>query len=221
MRRLAKRSLLKSMIVSTALAVMGLMAGPALAQSGSLEPPGSAVDGGGDPAPTTQTQPSWDQTLDASNGDGAGCDSTRFKCVMGGDAVLDIETGLVWEKAPGDRDNSGAVDAADKTTWASAQLDCRSLTTGNRRAWRLPTVHELASLLDPSSPAGLSLGHPFSDIQTSPTDGYWTGTSSFSDPTTLAFAVGIGTQTVGLGTKGSVVGHVWCVRGSQNHAATE
>ena len=48
----------------------------AWAQSGQLEPPSSAVDGGtGSPASTTQSQPSWDQLLPAHE---------RFQLVMGG-----------------------------------------------------------------------------------------------------------------------------------------
>ena len=42
---------------------LGLLVTGVQAQSGVLDPPPSAVDGVGAPVPTTQTQPSWDQSL--------------------------------------------------------------------------------------------------------------------------------------------------------------
>src|SRR3990172_12675857 len=44
----------------------------------------------------------WDKVLDSTNGNEEGCNSDRFKCIMptdndpAGEAVLDMETGLVW-----------------------------------------------------------------------------------------------------------------------------
>src|SRR5258706_8664700 len=97
--------------------------------------------------------PSWDQTLPAS---------TRFIMLsnMNGEAVLDRETGLVWEQSP----------SASQFTWELAQIHCNSLRTGGRLGWRLPTLQELASLVDTSvSPPGPTLpsGHPFSNVQSS------------------------------------------------------
>src|SRR5882672_6754171 len=89
--------------------------------------------------------PSWDQTLPSS---------TRFIVLanMNSDAVLDRETGLVWEKAP-----SGAA-----RTWHDARSFCANKSTGGRKGWRLPSLPEMTSLLDPttSNPA-LPAGHPF------------------------------------------------------------
>ncbi len=75
-------SVVVAMAVSLGLLVTGVQA-----QSGVLDPPGSAVDGSGDPVPTTQTQPSWDQTLPAAE---------RFVLVMGGAAGR-----RCWTKIPG------------------------------------------------------------------------------------------------------------------------
>ncbi len=75
------------------------------AQSGSLEPPASAVDGSGAPVATTQAQPSWDQDLPASE---------RFVLVMGGAAVLDKNTGLVWEQSP----------QTTAHTWSAVRVQC-------------------------------------------------------------------------------------------------
>ena len=83
--------------------------------------------------------PSWDQKL---------LSSTRFVVLSNwnSEAVLDRETGLVWEKAP------GAPDYANQLNWSIAHYVCTAIkAVGNRREWRLPTVQELASLLDPAS----------------------------------------------------------------------
>lgn len=132
---------------------LGLFVTGAQAQSGSLQPPPLAVDpfGSGNPVATTQTQPSWDQSLPASE---------RFKRVLPtaskpfGAAVLDRETSLVWE---------GVVQTTTHT-WNSARLQCMSRTVGDKKGWRLPSVHELASLVDLTNSSGnpdIPAGAPF------------------------------------------------------------
>src|SRR5262245_4612746 len=73
-------------------------------------------------------------------------------------AVLDVETGLVWQRAP---------TFFSGTAWAPAMNFCTSLVIDNRMGWRMPTVHELSSLVDLTGPAPLNLpaGHPFQAIQ--------------------------------------------------------
>ena len=90
--------------------------------------------------PTPQTQPSWDQVLPANE---------RFVLAMGGAAVLDKETGLVWEQSP----------ETNVARWSLARLVCPTQTVGGRKAWRLPSVHELANLVDQSNafPAGFRM----------------------------------------------------------------
>jgi hypothetical protein len=100
--------------------------------------------------------PTWSEILPAES---------RFKMVMGNAAVLDRETGLVWEQSP-----STALFA-----WSGAQTHCNLLVTGGRMGWRLPTVQELASLVDPGSISMLPPGHPFYDIQRS---NYWSATTN-------------------------------------------
>ena len=145
----------------------------------------------------------WDKTLPANNPGGA-CPATssRFTCVMGNAAVRDNETGLVWEQSP----------LTTSHDWTSARFQCTSRTTGDRKGWRLPSVHELASLVDPanSNPA-LPTGHPFSNVQSAI---YWSATTDAGDPT-FAWDVFFDGGGVGDGNK-TLTDHVWCVRGAMN-----
>jgi len=94
--------------------------------------------------------PSWDQTLPAN---------TRFIVLsnFNNEAVLDRETGLVWERSP------GPANQVVGPAWELESDHCLHQTTGNRAGWRLPTINELASLFDPSATSlpGLPAGHPF------------------------------------------------------------
>ena len=92
--------------------------------------------------------PPWDQVLPATE---------RFVLVMSGEAVLDKETGLVFEQQSGPPGNTAVG-------WKDGKLKCNASTTGGRRGWRLPSIHELLSLIDPENPTGnpdLPSGHPF------------------------------------------------------------
>src|SRR5262249_24501235 len=104
--------------------------------------------------------PSWDQTLPAS---------MRFIVLsnFGSAAVLDRETGLVWEQSP----------AVQVTAWQDAVDHCITLDAGGRRGWRLPTIQELASLLS-SSGAPLPAGHPFNLFAAY----FWSATTAINDP---------------------------------------
>lgn len=100
--------------------------------------------------------PSWYQILPADK---------RFVLVMNDEAVLDKETGLVWERSPSN----------DKKDWDTANEIVRDKIIGSRKGWRLPTIEELTTLVDPSrhNPA-LPKGHPFINIQS---DLYWSATT--------------------------------------------
>lgn len=120
------------------------------------------------------------------------------------EAVLDKETGLVWEQSP----------LTTTHMWNLARRECTSRTVGGRKGWRLPGVHELASLVDPGNPGGnpdLPAGHPFSNVQS---DIYWSA-SRTADSSIGAWAVIFAAGNVVSFIKtGSA--HVWCVRGGMN-----
>jgi hypothetical protein len=110
----------------------------------------------------------------------------------------------VWEKAP----------QTATATWTSARLTCTGKTTGGRKGWRLPSVHELASLLDPSVAATLPPGHPFLNVQSS---GYWSA-STVADFPADAWSVLFFNGSVNTGVKTDSA-RVWCVRGGMNAEA--
>jgi hypothetical protein len=96
--------------------------------------------------------PDKNKTLPANDGGPDGCNSSRFKCVMGGEAVLDKQTVKF----------------------------CQDLEIGNQKGWRLPTKEELITLLDTSrSNPALPEGHPFENYTdpNTPDSAYWTGTT--------------------------------------------
>lgn len=138
----------------------------------------------------------------------------RFQVLnqFGGAAVFDRETGRVWERSPGNTDGDRDVDDNDKVTWFTALSHCYQLEVGGRKGWRLPTIEELASLVDASqaNPA-LPAGQPFSDVQSSL---YWSATTNAVD-TSFAWGVDFlgGRVDVVSGKIGSLF--AWCVRGGQ------
>lgn len=75
--------------------------------------------------------------------------AVRFQPVFDGTAILDRETGLVWQRTP--------------STSAASQLSatCFNANTGGRRGWRMPTYHEIASLAVDGQTPPLPSDHPF------------------------------------------------------------
>ncbi len=149
----------------------------------------------------------WDKTLDPTNGDADGCNSDRFTCIFDGAAVRDNETGLVWERPP---DTALHPWVGEDDARRQCSIDT---TTGGRKGWRLPSVHELASLVDPSktNPA-LPTDHPFTTIANVD---YWPVTTSADDPDdgwTVSFLNGDLTS----GRNKAVPQRVLCVRGGHN-----
>ena len=148
----------------------------------------------------------WDKVLPANDPGGA-CpsDSSRFVCVLGGAAVRDNETGLVWEQLqPGAR-----------SIFSLAHGHCNRMTVGNRKGWRFPTIQELASLADstvPSPGPALPAGHPFRNVLS---EIYWSATRT-NTISPEAWAVDFRDGSVRtLETTINIPVGVWCVRGGQ------
>jgi hypothetical protein len=106
----------------------------------------------------------------------------------GTDTVLDRATGLTWQRAV----------APSTYTWATAKTYCESLTLAGYSDWRLPSVRELSTLVDPrtSQPAIERTIFP-----STPADKFWTATAYapatgsawtvvFNDGGVLQYAVG-------------------------------
>ncbi|MFH2066759.1 MAG: DUF1566 domain-containing protein [Pseudomonadota bacterium] len=133
---------------------------PGILFSGDLEPPGA-------PGSTMKTldeiPPSWHQKLPVSE---------RFVSVMDNEAVLDKETGLVWAR-------NANLDG--KKDWQDAINYCYQISIADRKGWRLPTIDELASIIDmsqngePKVPPGV-----FINVQSAV---YWSSTIYEGDST--------------------------------------
>ncbi len=90
---------------------------------------------------------------------------SRFKVLtaFNSEAVLDKETGLVWQRVP----------SSSQVNHPNAVSACVEARTGGRGGWRLPSAGELRSLFDETQADGLPSGHPF----TAPNVLYWSSTS--------------------------------------------
>ena len=118
------------------------------------------------------------------------------------DAVLDNETGLVWEKSP----------QTASARWSVARRTCAEKNVGGHKGWRLPSLPELQRLVDPSiAPPGPTLppGHPFLTVQSAV---YWSETRVGEDPKgSWAVHFGLGGGAVFINWAHAV--QVWCVHG--------
>jgi hypothetical protein len=152
--------------------------------------------------------PSWDQTLPSS---------TRFIVLsnFASNAVLDRETGLVWQRSP--NETPELRQAAFRRCW--------TLNIGGRQGWRIPTVAELMSLADPANTMPFQIriptGHPF--LFTGPLAGgaYWAADQIEG----LHYAVYFGSASDPNGNAGGALADdfntinaqfpTWCVRSEQ------
>lgn len=140
--------------------------------------------------------PSWNQTLPAA---------TRFIVLtnMNSEAVLDRETGLVWEQSPSSTELAPTI----------ASVRCIQLTKGGRNGWRLPTIQELASLIDLTVAfpgQKLPPDHPFKITGVF----YYSATALFQHTSDLKWGVDFIDGQV-IPKNGAVLGRGWCVRGGQ------
>jgi hypothetical protein len=158
--------------------------------------------------------PTWDRQIEGPR---------RFRVLKDFDdeAVLDRETGLVWERFPSDLNGDQVITIPDdEADWIGARGACVEKDVGNRKGWRLPAIYELLSLIDPSVPDAPKLpdGHPFIDVQ-SPGN-YWSATTDALEPeiggclpsNPCAWSMDFFGNATPAGQKVTFA-FVWCVRG--------
>jgi hypothetical protein len=137
--------------------------------------------------------------------------AARFQILeeSNGEAVLDTETQLIWERSP----------SSAETAWANASLRCALTSTGGRLGWRLPSFFELMTLVEPSPLAtankpSLPASHPFRGVRPGL---YWTTNSQDTEPTN-AYAIDFLRGDLTSQRKNRA--HAWwCVRGGSSNAA--
>ena len=132
--------------------------------------------------------------------------ASRFTVLaeFNGAAVRDNNTGLVWEQMPSMMMN-----------WGSARFHCLNKPVGGTRGWRLPSVAELTSLMDPSLVAPYVPLNMFTGVQPGT---YWSATTLAEGGSLNKFSVDLGAGTVGNSNTNSSQ-NVWCVRGSMSESA--
>ncbi|HUK35093.1 MAG TPA: DUF1566 domain-containing protein [Vicinamibacterales bacterium] len=149
--------------------------------------------------------PSFDQKLQ--------CDTTascpRFVVLSNwsNEAVLDRETGLVWQQNP----------SSQSMTWGIAMQgflseSCLLAHDGGRRGWRMPTIEELQTLGDGTGGLGLlPAGHPFGANAVAQ---FWSATSSqLVSGDALVWTFGFPSIGTTFGADAKTNSHsVWCVR---------
>jgi hypothetical protein len=150
--------------------------------------------------------PSWDQTIPCVPGN---CPRFVVLSNMNSEAVLDRETGLVWQRTV------GGVLGGSPASYGGAVVLCSESTTGGRGGWRVPSLHEFGSLIDVTSdnltPA-LPAGHPFLGVP-GPSTKYWTGTTIAGLETHAYFVLLLANVPPTAADKFNTQLRFWCVRG--------
>jgi len=180
--------------------LIGVLFFPLITNAGSLEPLAA-------PAPTMKTLDeiystgSWSRKIPCDVGN---CPRFEVLADFNNEAVLDKETGLVWDKSP--------VPVLD--TWSAANYRCADLNLGGRKGWHVPTLEQLNSLVDRSAISSpmLPAGHPFINVQSAD---YWSATIRAND-TTKVRSVYFGNGLITAYDRNSAFNYTWCVRGGQN-----
>jgi hypothetical protein len=152
--------------------------------------------------------PSWDQTLACSSA--TNCPRFVVLSNFAGKAILDRETGLVWQRQPS---------SVNSSFRSAAVSQCMLAATGGRQGWRLPRVDELMSLADATNSSDVEVhlpaGHPFQGITTNST--FWAADRIPANLTDGAIIVFFTSSQ-----PGGYINHIssfqfpaaaWCVRG--------
>lgn len=190
-----KESYVVSIVIVLAIAAVLFL--PVMGTAGSLEP--SAA-----PAPTMKTldqiPPAWSKKLPSAQ---------RFELVLDGAAVLDKETGLVWEQSPSEE---------GYYVWYEASKYCANKGLGGRKGWHLPTMEQLMSLVDASASWSPKLPNDFPYYFHLVEFEYWSANTAtkISGSTDSAYYVYFGDGSVDSYNKANPL-YVWCVRGGMSY----
>ncbi len=147
-------------------------------------------------AQTAQPIPAWDHQI-------AGAARFVVLADFANTAVLDQETGLVWERAP----------STVTVGYFAGVTQCLNNTTGGRKGWRVPSIFELSTLIDPTvaPPAPLlPAGHPFKNV--SKAAFFWSSTRDSNVPQPFQWGTNTFDGTVAQYSLGTTGLRVWCVR---------
>jgi len=104
--------------------------------------------------------------------------SNRFKDIGPG-VVTDTQSGLTWMRCPMGMhwDNNKCLDVPDREIWGNAKTAITTLNEkggyGNFSDWRLPTLEELSTLIEPKCYDPTINSEIFPDT---PSIGFWTST---------------------------------------------
>lgn len=148
--------------------------------------------------------PSWDQKLECAFVNA--CPRFIVLSNWGNAAVLDRETGLVWERSPAE------INYAQ--TWREAHSWCMDRVVGGRAGWRLPSIQELRSLVDPTEVAsslGSNLLPPGSPFRHYPYISW--SASTVAAETGQAWGMLFNSSALALDKSNNFLANAWCVRG--------
>lgn len=150
-------------------------------------------------APNAGVTSGWDSSLSPSK---------RFIILQhfNNQAVLDRNTGLVWERAPD-------ANPATRRDWPAALPYCVNKNVGGTVGWRLPSVVELRSVQDGSLVAPYVPASVFTGVGLQQ-DHYWSSTTVAADPIRAWVVLFGGGEGVFPAVKSAGANlATWCVRG--------
>ena len=133
-------------------------------------------------------------------------------------AYIDCQTGLVWDAFPEFFLGDARLD------WNEARFYCantRSAPWNGQKGGRLPSMAELASLVDTTSSLCTTTGpclpdgHPFGDNVKNAN--YWSASTTAESPSD-AWLVDFGNGNVFIFGKGDFAFQAWCVRGAMQES---
>ena len=131
--------------------------------------------------------------------------------------VFDADTNLSWQ------DSAYGVDS--NVSWVDANTDCSSLSLSEYTDWRLPTVHELRSIIDYSqydtALNSIFLNEPTYTYQNNYYRAFWTSTYKENDPNNSVRIIDFYKGEDGSVHKLNSPAYTRCVRGDYTFATND